>query len=520
MNYLKTITKIACISIILLYAVNIQAQVSRSTGLGVRGGYWDGISTSEVGYGEVSSASGVGELYFFSRLKNNWFLETSIGGVAKSDVSGPQAKVESATMTPLLFGARYDLLSAEYNSILQPYISFGAGVFFSNKSTVHFGVTSENKTEPGIFGGAGVNILLSSRFALNADFKYHAINSRQSDDIDYSGYKLSIGLAYMWGSTPEIFNIEEVKLIVRDIYPAYYQFYNTYPIALAVVKNTTTYPIEVNVHSEIKEYSERKQESGFIKIEPGETIDIPIQALFGDKLLESTKRNPAVIDLEIEARAGSLIKKNISLNVTVHSRNAWNGEIDRLGFFITPDEKDIMQYSRNIVSNTEISRDTAKNITIARALFDNLQTRGMVYQSDPNIPYYQDDYVQFAKETLENHSGDCDDLVVLYASLLESVGIKTAFVDVQDPSEKEAHLYLIFDSGVSVENSQLVSTNEKRYIIRKGSAGNQTIWIPVETTLVNKGFDIAWNAGAMDYLEKGIIRSGLNSGWIRIIGAH
>ena len=73
---------------------------------------------------------------------------------------------------------------------------------------------------------------------MNADFKHHIIRAGEDTDIDYTGYKLSIGLAYMWGSTPEIFNVEEIKLIVHDIYPAYYQFYNTYPIALAVVKNT------------------------------------------------------------------------------------------------------------------------------------------------------------------------------------------------------------------------------------------------------------------------------------------
>jgi hypothetical protein len=258
-------------------------------------------------------------------------------------------------------------------------------------------------------------------------------------------------------------------------------------------------------------------ESGFIKIEPGKSADIPIQALFGDKLLASTKRNPAVIDLEIEARSGSLVKKNVSLNVTVHSRNAWNGEINRLGFFITPDDDEILKYSRPIANNIKLNDHQAKNIQLAKALFDDLNQKGIMYQSDPNIPFYEDDYVQFATETLQRHSGDCDDLVVLFASLLESAGIKTAFIDVQDPDEQEAHLYLIFDSGVAIENSQHVSTNAKRYIVRKGSAGPQTLWIPVETTLINKGFDEAWNVGALSYLQNGIIRSGLNSGWMRII---
>ena len=349
------------------------AQVSKSTGIGVRGGYWEGITADDVDIGGVVSSSAVGELYFFSRLKDNWFLEASIGGVVKSEINGIDARVQSTTMSPLLFGARYDLLSAEYNSILQPYISFGGGIFFYNRSTIQFGVSSKNLAEPGIFGGAGVNILLSSSFAVNADFKYHAIKTSSETEVDYSGYKLSIGLAYMWGSTPQVFKVEEVKLIVHDIYPAYYQFYNTYPIALAVVKNTTTYAIEVNVHSEIKEYSERRQESGFIKIQPGETIDIPIQALFGDKLLSSKERKPAVIDLEIEARAGSLVKKNVSLNVVVHSRNAWNGEINRLGFFITPDDDQIIEYTRQIVNSMQYDKNLAKNILIAKALLEDLK---------------------------------------------------------------------------------------------------------------------------------------------------
>jgi len=522
----KTLT--LCVIMLFIFSQNLSAQgVSRSTGLGVRGGLWQTDVSASVNSGANISALFSGSLYFFSRLSGNWFLETSLGGVAKAEIktSITATGVMSATLTPLLFGARYDLLSPKYNSLFQPYFSFGAGAYFSSQSNVGTSlgnlstdISSDSRTDPGVFIGAGVNAVISPSFALNTDFKYHAVRLEDKLDIDFSGYEFTIGFSYMWGGTPEIYKLEEVKLIVQDIYPAYYQFYNTYPLALAVLKNTSSYPIEVNVISEIPEYSERTQESGFIKISAGETKDIPIQALFGQKLLQSTERKPAVLDLKIEARTGKITTKTVSVNLFIHSRNAWNGQMDRLGFFVTPDDDDIMQISRQIVSNLgDDDTDNLKNIHSARAIFNTLQDNGLRYLNDPSIPFYRDDYVQFAKETLDKNVGDCDDLVVLYASLLESIGIKTAFIQIKDPSKDIAHLLLMLESGLSAEQGHLISSNEKRYLVRHSGSGKNSIWLPVETTLVNLGFDEAWKRGATTYLEDGIIRSGIQNGWVQII---
>ena len=114
--------------------------------------------------------------------------------------------------------------------------------------------------------------------------------------------------------------------------------------------------------------------------------------------------------------------------------------------------------------------------------------------------------MQFARETVDAGSGDCDDLVVLYASLLESVGIQTALVEVRDPEKDLAHLYLLFNTGLKAEEGYLISENEKRYIVRDNSSGQLMVWIPVETTLVQEGFESAWNAGAMSWSLKSCCR--------------
>jgi hypothetical protein len=511
----------------LLNNINFAQGISRSSGIGVRWSIWKPHNIGShvyVGPFPVIATVGSGEggyLYYFTRLKENWYLETMFGGtgnVIYSRVGPFGTYTAEMSVTPLLFGARNDFLSLEHGSIFQPYWSFGGGLHWISeiKSSTVAGVNAKvgSDAQIGVYIGTGVNALLSSRFALNADFKYHLLEF--NPEREYSGFEYSFGITYMWGDNPEIFRIEDIKVIVQDIYPSYYQFYNTYPLALLTVKNMVSYPIEVNIITNIQGFSERSQESGFKKINPGQTEDIPVYALFGTNLLYTKQREEAIIDIQLEARAGATQSKTISANIVIHSRNAWNGEINRLKYFLTPDDEEIIDISRQILENNPINEGSnIKNFEIAKTLFNALVDSGMRYLSDPNIPFYKDDYVQYASETIKKKTGDCDDLVILYGSLLESVGIKSAFVEVRDPEKEIAHLYLIFDTGVSQENSQQVSSNDKSYIVR-----NNKIWIPVETTLLQNDFNNAWKTAALNYLQQGVLRNGLTQGWVNIIDIH
>ena len=429
MNFLK-IKYILIISIIFLSCNTILAQgISRSSGFGIRASFWKPqqvTSQVNVGISAVTTSVGSGEggyLYYYTRLKENWYLETMFGAtgtVVLTKIGSLGIYNSEMSVVPLLFGARNDFLSLEHGSIFQPYWSFGGGLHWISmvKSSIVQGVDASvgSDSQIGIYFGTGLNALLSSRFALNADLKYHLLEF--NPDREYSGFEYSFGITYMWGDNPEIFRIEEVKVIVQNIYPSYYQFYNTYPLALVMVKNMVSYPIEVNIISDIKGFSERSQESGFKKINPGQTEDIPVYAIFGKNLLFTTQREEAIIDMKLEARAGATQTKTISVNVVIHSRNAWNGEINRLKYFLTPDDDEIINLSRQILDkNPKINDTEIKNLEIAKTIFNKLSDDGLHYLNDPNIPFYKDDYVQYATETKEKGTGDCDDLVILYGSL-------------------------------------------------------------------------------------------------------
>lgn len=500
--------------------------MTRPRGIGLRGGFWKAKNeesmrrshqTSPLIIVDFSVASG--SLYFFSRLKENLFLETSISALGKVflEYDSQDAVTEVSAIVPFLCGIRYDLSLSKVGSAFQPYAGSGLGPYLiSEHLTVNSSGSDEVDLKFGLYVGVGMNVAIQSWFAFNCDMRYHFINLQAGED--YSGFQFCVGFCHMWGRRQNMFRLDEIKVVVNDIYPAYHQFYNTYPLALVTIKNIVNYPIEVNVRSDIQGYSERSQESGFIRIDRGETKDIPVKVLFGPKLMQASRHEQAVVEIELEARARETQTISATAQVMIHDRNAWNGEIDKLGFFVTPDDEVILSFSRDVVKEVfDLYGEESGDFFLAKALFDELKNRGIGYRRDPNIPFDKDNQVQFASETIGSGVGDCDDLLVLYSALLESTGIQTAFVEVRDPEKEIAHVYLMFDSGLSAEASGLISSNEKRFVIRESVSGKRMVWIPVETTLVEDGFEEAWKAGALQYLQEGVLRHGLAEGWMRIV---
>jgi hypothetical protein len=109
-------------------------------------------------------------------------------------------------------------------------------------------------------------------------------------------------------------------------------------------------------------------------------------------------------------------------------------------------------------------------------------------------------------------------MAVLFASLLGSIGIPTAFVDVVPPGRPDSsHIYLLFDTGIDPRFGHMISNNPKRYVVRRNSRGEQTIWIPVETTAIDRGFDEAWTRGAREYFDDVEIGFGIVRGWVRVV---
>ena len=207
--------------------------------------------------------------------------------------------------------------------------------------------------------------------------------------------------------------------------------------------------------------------------------------------------------------------------VLFRGRNDWDGDARSLRFFVKPDDPDVLKSSRDILLHSSEALANAgpglDSFIKSRALVNGFAGK-LIYVSDPKLTA---DFVQYPSETLSLRGGDCDDMSVCFASLLGSIGVATAFVDVVPLGKPDkSHIYLLFDTGMEPRYGASIAENPKRYVVRRGKAGQETIWIPLETTVIARGFEEAWTAGAQEYFEDVEVGLGLVKGWVHIVDVN
>lgn len=338
-------------------------------------------------------------------------------------------------------------------------------------------------------------------------------------DIDYTNFtpdRLSVSLGINLGRIKQpLVKIEYVELF-SEVFPVAHQTYAFRPIGKVRLKNISSSQVEARVSFYINKVMDEPTQSKPVKIFPGELTEVPIFAVF-NKAIQMIKEF-SILDgnVYVNAEPAGDYDDSYQTRVVIRGRNDWNGDVTQLRYFITPNDPEVMKFSRTKLRELKI--DSIKSIMLkfeqAKFLFNEL-SKVISYVSDPK---QSTDFVQYPAETLNLHGGDCDDITVSYSAILESIGITTALIDVvpQDNSQN-AHIYLMFDTNLPPENSYYISDNPKRYIIRRNSSGNETIWIPVETTLISQGFEEAWNRAASQFFTDVVLNNGIQKGWVRIV---
>jgi tetratricopeptide (TPR) repeat protein len=131
------------------------------------------------------------------------------------------------------------------------------------------------------------------------------------------------------------------------------------------------------------------------------------------------------------------------------------------------------------------------------AVHEALRLYGINYEVDPQSAYdtlsqspEQIDYLQFPRQTMEYKAGDCDDLSILYAAMLESIGVETAFITIP------GHIYMAFSTDLSPKDAANQLLDARDLILRE-----ERVWIPLEVTERNGNFLKAWQVGAQQWRQ-------------------
>ncbi|HEY5999526.1 MAG TPA: two-component regulator propeller domain-containing protein [bacterium] len=231
---------------------------------------------------------------------------------------------------------------------------------------------------------------------------------------------------------------------------------------------------------------------------PGELVRVPLRVELSDRVLDLEKTESRQLRLTLQYAIGGERKEyesTLAVTVVEKSGMVWD-EPERIGLYITHVDEAIERFARGTIQGfreVEHSAIVYDNLLRAIELFDALGAHGVRYLPDPANPYGGIvpgrptlDVVRLPRETLRSRAGDCDDLAVLYAALLENVGIDTALVDVFD------HVFVMFDTGLTARSAGQVARDPG--LLHVDERGR--VWVPVETTAVGQPFSAAWDAAA------------------------
>lgn len=297
---------------------------------------------------------------------------------------------------------------------------------------------------------------------------------------------------------------------LEDIFSNSYKMYEEKGVGKVTITNNTRDQLsKIKVAFTLKDFMDYPAEVEITNLGPHASEELVLKAVFNNLILDLTE------DTSVQAEIVATYYKNQEqvkfskiqpLRVFEKHRMMWD-ERERFAAFVTPKDPVILEFGRAIAGQYSQYADP---ILYAGVIFDALGVAGISYMQDPSNPYQVIsgqtefvDYIQYPRETLSRKAGDCDDLVALYGSLLESLGIRTMVVEVPE------HMFLLF--ATTLDTASVGDTLRNMAIEHEG-----TLWIPVEVTQVGSPFMKAWDSGLNSYRkwqEKGLRLMDIQAAW-------
>ena len=208
------------VSIVALLAVPVPLFAQSQTSLRGRHrielgiGFLGGISAGHnVTAGNVSTRSetngvlgSIGYAYWVEERVALAVSASVLDADASVSVAGGESRIESATVTSLLFGLRYQPFSIGETETVRPYFNLAVGPYFGSTASVRGGMVnvteSMMETALGSRIGAGLDVLLGRRFNLGIGAGYHFVADfaeRIGSEENYSGPELSMSFGLTLG---------------------------------------------------------------------------------------------------------------------------------------------------------------------------------------------------------------------------------------------------------------------------------------------------------------------------------
>jgi tetratricopeptide (TPR) repeat protein len=335
--------------------------------------------------------------------------------------------------------------------------------------------------------------------ALGGSFKYHFTPTGPA----YYGVSIGIGTRYYLGGNRADLRIDPE---FDSVFPVFYGYYNDHPVGTVTLRNQSMGPLQdVQISLLVKEYMSAAKPAPVVPVvQRGKDVPVAVNALFNDSVLGVTEQKKVAGELEVSyTYFGQEMKRSYPVNLIIQPRNGMTWDLtQKAASFVTTGDDRVRNFAAPFAADARDRGQLAVSwrFRVAMALFEALRIHGLGYIADQATPYLEKsmektaiDLLRFPVETLVARVGDCDDLSILYAALLESSGIQAAFLTTP------GHIFVAFNLGMDHRTAQATFASPDDLLLQ----ADGSVWLPVEVTRVRDGFLRAWKEGAQEWRAAG-----------------
>jgi len=293
--------------------------------------------------------------------------------------------------------------------------------------------------------------------------------------------------------------VEISSVTLGNVFAANYKWYLKHPVGKVTVTNNVNVPfLKVKVTFKLKDYMDFGFDTEIAKLEPKQTVEIPLIATLNNKVLEVSEDTPIQAEFSLNYyESGEPKSVSLTKPLRLYSRNAitWD-DTRRIANFVTYKDAPVKDLKAAVTADFKNRKAAALNPNVVKAMriWNALGEYGVKFAANPANPFetahddpnFPVDYTQYPRETLKRKTGQCSDLTSLYAALLEDNEVRVALLDYP------GHITLMLDT--EAEDAVEAGLPADLLVEHDGS-----LWLPVEVTYVGKPFDEAVSKGAYAY---------------------
>lgn len=386
----------------------------------------------------------------------------------------------------------------------------GAGISGGFERTLFNGLSDKGQVTSGFaLGQAALYLGLNPSFNMNLTlvpslrYQYCVDNFH----TDMNGFLLGVGgvISFRFGKDPDspdavIKSLQFGDARIEPLFAAMQSYYTENPFGSVTLTNTDK--------SDLQNLVITFFQPGFMdaptiveelkSMETGDSVEVALKASFNNEVFMTEGVTPLNGEIRVSYDYNHRpVEQSYPVSYDLYDKSSiiWDDD-KKIAAFITAADSALQNYTSFIRQSCKDELMSGHNdkLQSAMQIFHALGEIGCIYQADPLQPFASVsngetmtvDTVSLPRNTLKKLTGDCDDLTVLYLSLLETLGIETAFLTIP------GHIYTAFNTG---ENSHSVGRIHPDRSMTINIDGD--LWIPVEITLIGKtGFLEAWQKGA------------------------